>query len=84
MFEIIKNAPPPRAKGTSEIYPFASMEVGDAFDAPRDMGKTKNGGDKRQNIIGSCAGTYKKQHNPTAKFTVRILDADTVRCRRFA
>ena len=84
MFEIIKNAPPPPVKASSEIYPLASMEVGDAFDAPRDMGKTGNGGDRRQNSISAATQTYRKAHNSVAKFTVRILDADTVRCRRFA
>ena len=84
MFEIIKNAPPPPVKASSEIYPFVSMEVGDAFDAPRDMGKTRTGGDRRQNSINAATQTYRKAHNSAAKFTVRILDADTVRCRRFA
>ena len=83
MFEIIKNAPPPPVKSVSLIYPFASMEVGDAFDALRDMGKTKTGSDRRQNAICAAARTYRKAHNSTAKFTVRVLDADTVRCRRF-
>ena len=84
MFEIIKNAPPPSVKGKRHTYLFANMEVDDAFDAPRDMGKNKDGGDKRQISILACARFYKKTSGSSAKFTTRILDADTVRCHRIA
>ena len=81
MFEIIKNAPPPI--GGSK-YPFRLLEVNDAFDAPRDKGKTKSGSDKRQNYISNAAVYWAKRYNPTAKFTVRLHDEHTVRCHRIA
>ena len=84
MFEIIKNAPPPTPKLTRGTYNFAAMEVGDAFDAPRDLGKTKTGLDNRQNTVGASARNWAKKNNPSAKFTVRLRDADTVRCHRIA
>lgn len=87
MFEIIKNTelPPLKAgKGGVAIYPFAAMEVGDGFDAPRDMGEGKTGADRRRNSIGVCANRWAKRHNPTAKFTTRLLNDDFVRCVRIA
>lgn len=87
-FEIIKSAEIPQnwksGGGSYAKYPFAQMEVGDGFDAPRDMGKTKFGQCARQNSVGACARGFTKRHNPTAKFTVRMLDKNTVRCVRTA
>ncbi len=86
-YAIEKSIPvPAKRPGRPRVYeyPFAGMEVGDSFSAPRDMGQTKNGQDKRQNTIGSCARGYTKRRNPTAKFTVRVVDENTVRCWRVA
>jgi len=87
MYDIIKNAeipnPEHRGQGRVAIYPFAKMEKGDGFDAPRDQGM-HNGCDRRQNNISTSANRYVKHHNPTAKFTVRLLDENTVRCVRIA
>lgn len=71
-------------RGRPSEYPFAQMEVGDSFDAPRDMGNNASGTDKRQNAIGNSARGYAKRHNPTAKFTARLIDENTVRCWRIA
>ena len=86
MFEIIKNAPPPVEirGGQIKIYNFDLMEVGDAFDAPRDLGRGCNKQDMRQNSIGSSARNWAKKHNPAAKFSVRLYDEHTVRCHRIA
>lgn len=86
MFPIIKNAPPPVPKqtGRASVYKFDAMEINDAFDAPRDCGKTKDGSDARQNRISNCAGQWAKRKNPSAKFTTRLLDENTVRCHRIA
>lgn len=84
MFEIIKNAELPengRSLATA-LYPFAQLEVGDGFDAPRDMGKLKSGSDRRQSSIASCASAWTRRRNSNAKFAVRILDENTVRCVR--
>ena len=81
-FEIIKNAEVP--KGRRSAYPFAQMEVGDGFDAPRDLGTGKNGADKRQNTVSSAARTWARKHSPAAQFTVRLLNETTVRCVRIA
>ena len=85
MFDIIKNAPPPPSKGEARrVYDFSLLEVKDAFDAPRDMGKTKGGADARRASISCAARQWAKRHNPTAKFTVRLYDEHTVRCHRIA
>ena len=85
MFEIIKNAPTPSVKNRPsgfKIYKFELMDVGDAFDAPRDMGRGKQ--DRRSASIHSAAIRWAKKHNPSAKFTVRLHDENTVRCWRIA
>ena len=85
-YEIIKNAEIPSKGhgGRLSIYPFASLDVGDGFDAPRDMGKYANGKDKRRNSMAASATSYVKRRNTSAKFTVRILDENTIRCVRIA
>ena len=63
---------------------FAAMEVGDSFAVPR-AGKRGNGvGCKVQNVVSVAARKYVKKQNPAAKFTVRIVDENTVRCWRIA
>ena len=75
---------PPQRSYRETIYPFADMAVGQHFDAPRDMGKAKGVSDKRQKAINSSASGWAKRHNPTAKFTTRLWDENTVRCWRIA
>jgi hypothetical protein len=89
-FEIKKGIPlPPRThgghgKGIPTMYPFPDMEVGDCFDAPRDMGMWRNH-DKRQNSISSAASGWISRNSPRAAFTTRLLDDGvTVRCWRIA
>lgn len=90
-FTIIKNAPPVpekiRSRGRPSLYPFAQMAVGDAFDAPRDLGRILNSrgemtSDKRQTSVSSSACSYARKHG--GKFTVRLIDENTVRCWRIA
>lgn len=72
-YEIVKDKPlPPRAKrgGRRLKYPFAAMEVGDAFCVPVD------GCAKRQANLITRAAAYTKQHGPHKKFTTRLLDGD--------
>jgi len=88
MFEIIKNAEIPQTRrpgsGRKAIYPFAHMEVGDGFDTPRDKGVTIRGDDKRRMVVSNCARQWARKKSSTAKFTVRVLDENTVRCVRIA
>ena len=74
---------PPIAKPNA-IYPFATMEVGDIFDAPRTMGRYTSRADARQASIIASAHAWAKRNNPTARFATRIIDEATVRCRRIA
>lgn len=79
---------PPRGGGTADggkaLYPFSQMVPGGPpFDAPRDMGKASHkGGDRRLSSITSCARSWAITHCPTAKFTTRLIDENTVRCWR--
>jgi hypothetical protein len=87
MFDVIKNCPAPTplyGRGRPNLYPFHQMEVGDAFDAPRDLGKQRGGTDRRQNNINNCTVNFRKNHNPDARFTTRLIDENTVRCWRVA
>lgn len=81
-FEIRKDAPLPTKRGKVSPYPFDKMAVGDSFTAPRDKGRKKNGVDGRQAAINSAAWIWAKRHNPTAKFSVRCIDDNTVGCWR--
>ena len=87
-YAIIKDAGPvpPRKSGTwarRSIYPFAEMEVGDAFDVPR-VGQCADGStDKAQRRVGSGVTAFEKR-NPGTEFTARIWDETTVRCWRVA
>lgn len=90
---IIDNPPPPserkqprpeRQGQTRSLYPFARMQVGQAFDAPRDCGITRRGECKRQRYVCHCARSYALRHNPAARFVTRMVDAQTLRCWRVA
>jgi hypothetical protein len=73
----------PKSKtGRTSAYPFDQMNVGASFDAPRDMGKTKTGSDKRQNTLTACASAWAKKNGGTAKFKTAIMDDNTVRVMR--
>ena len=86
-FTIIKGAPIPPAiagRGSAHKYPFATMEVGDAFDAPRDKGRCPNGADRAQANLASAAASWALYRKNGYKFTVRIIDENTIRCWRIA
>jgi hypothetical protein len=92
-FQIIKNAPlPERGSGSSDRaafgtfggYPFAEMKIGDAFDAPRDMGRTRKGADGRQAHVSKHASTYSSFRDKSFKCATRIIDDNTVRVWRIA
>lgn len=81
MFEVKSGEPIPVRGGNSGAtikYPLAAMAIGDHFDAPNDMG-----GCRRQITILSCAKSWAKRNNPTAKFATRTI-GDIVRCWRVA
>lgn len=65
--------------GSGILYPWAELEVGDSFSVPDDAGFV-NGSkfSKVQSTLISCARTYAKRHNPTAKFTVRVIKNEGV------
>lgn len=74
-----------RAKpGRKPIYPFAELEVGQHFDAPRDMGRTERGDRRQGTIIDSARGWRKYNGKPDHRFTIRLIDEHTVRCTRIA
>lgn len=71
-FKIIKNASPPSLAGRPAKYPFGSMEVGDAFDAPKSL----------RSKIATAASYWGAQKG--AKFSIRTLDEQTFRVWRTA
>lgn len=76
---------PPIRRGSRPIkYPFAQMAVGQAFDVPRCGKRDSDHGCLTQRNVSSCANQWRKRHNPSAKFTVRVIDEHTVRCWRIA
>lgn len=78
-----KHKIPTRDGRGGPVYHFAEMEVGDSFDAPRDMGAAGNGADKRQRAIGASAASFSRyHHNGERKCSVRLIDENTVRCWR--
>lgn len=81
MFEIIKDAGPvPKGKRSAK-YPFADMEIGDAFDVPLAGEKHITGSDlNRVRLQTSATGAGKRFG---MKFTIRQL-ADKIRCWRVA
>ena len=82
MFEISKTRLPipPSKTGRQAIYPFCTMEVGEHFDAPDDMGKSNVGASKRQSSISA---TSRKPAFKDKKFATRKVDG-IIRCWREA
>ena len=82
MFEISKTKLPiPTAKyGRAGIYPFRTMEVGEHFDAPDDMGKDLVGASKRRVSISAAA---RNPANKGKKFATR-KEGNIIRCWREA
>lgn len=62
------------------MYPFADMDIGDSFEAPRDMGMNGKH-DCRQNSIASAAHGWALRNSPGAAFRTQMQDL-TVRCWR--
>jgi hypothetical protein len=88
-FEIEKGIPvPPRKAGKGSTgeskYPFAEMAVGDSFAVARSGKKVGRSPCATQNAVNSRAQGWVKKNNPSAKFTIRIIDDKTVRCWRIA
>lgn len=85
-FKILKGEPLPnpthdRHGGSrGPMYPFPDMDIGDAFDAPRDMGMIGKR-DARQNSISSAAHGWALRNEPERAFATRLSHA-TVRCWR--
>lgn len=85
-FVIKKGIPAPARRnkggpGRKALYPFAEMDVGDCFDAPRDMGS--NGPrDKRANSINTAARDWSIRNNPMAVFQTCLVNDAFVRCWR--
>lgn len=75
---------PEPCKGRPALYPFASMAVGDTFDAPRNLGKRPGGKCRRQDSVIASAKAWARRNNPEAKFATRLIDDNTVRCKRIA
>lgn len=67
MIEIIKNAGPPKRY---HKYPFAQMEVGDAFDLPLS---------ERVRVTSAYSGHIKRHGG---KFAIRKLNAENIRVFR--
>lgn len=79
---------PPRTfggRGRPPRYPFAQLRVGDSFAVTRAQ-YGKGAADANQMLSGVCnlARNYAKHHNPSAKFTTRKIDENTVRVWRIA
>ena len=73
---------PPERNGRAPIYPFHDMEIGDSFDAPRDMGKNEKGSDRRQHAVKCASVRHGQMYGKD--FDVRCIDEYTVRCKRIA
>ena len=81
MFEIIKDAGPVPKGARSAKYPFADMEIGDAFDVPLSGGKHITGSDmSRVRVQSSAIGAGKRLG---MKFSIRQLP-DKIRVWRVA
>lgn len=62
------------------MYPFDKMEVGDSFEAPRDMGMIGKR-DARQNSLASAGHGWALRNAPGRAFRTKLYD-DCVRCWR--
>lgn len=90
-FAIIRDAPPrePRQRGGSRgtdqrernRYPFADLEVGDAFDVPIAMPTVKGGRFVEYGRLASAV--YRRNKRDKQQYEVGIVD-DCVRCWRIA
>lgn len=92
-FKIERGLPIPPSRGGSSgripgkkppRYPFADMEVGDSFDAPRDMGVAPppSYADRRQTAIKAHAYRWCHDFAPETEFTTRLIDGSICRCWR--
>lgn len=85
-FNIIKDTPPiePRRsmKGESK-YPFATMEVGDAFEIPLTGIKYANGADTGLTLLRSAVQSWKRRTGSGFEFQMGSV-GDNARCRRSA
>ncbi|MBK9496684.1 MAG: hypothetical protein IPO08_19720 [Xanthomonadales bacterium] len=84
LLPIKRGIPVPTVRSTLTIYPFAEMQVGDCFDAPRDKGRNAHGKDMRQLSVAAAAASWAKRNKAAAKFSARLLDEHNVRCWRIA
>ena len=75
-FTIIKDTPP---LSLASKYPFAEMQIRDAFDFP-----VAQDWIKKRDQIRSAANYWKKAFGSEAKFSVRLINEITGRCRRNA
>ena len=73
--------------GNTCRYPFATMQVGDTFVEPDDIGNIFNAGRKgrsrRAQSISSAICLYRKRHAPGSVFRVQTMDG-CVLCERVA
>ncbi len=90
-FVVLKGIPPPTSpphtrpgSPRAPMYPFDRMDIGDCFDALRNMGNAYSYSDKRQASITSSARMWALRNNPNAVFVTRLIDGSTVRCWRIA
>lgn len=82
-YAIDKNIPIPQRLGaTSTLYPFIKMEVGDSFSVARNPAKKLSALQAR--LTAAATGYRKTQAKigKTVKFTVRKVDANTMRVWR--
>ena len=86
MFDVFtpsEQVPQTAVRGRAPTYPFATMKVGEAFDAPDDMGLDVRKASKRQRTIGCAACGFAKRQNFAVKFATRKI-GDVIRCYRIA
>lgn len=80
-------AAPPRGgpkvgSGRPAEYPFAAMQPGDCFLAPRDRGVDSKHCDNRANIIRACAASFNRRTGNEWRWIVRVYDKDWIACWR--
>lgn len=72
VFTVEKGVPRPKLKGRNSKYPWADMEVGDSFAAPKKLSIS---------LVNSAAQQSRKRG---WKFSVRTMDEQTCRVWRIA